>query len=489
MLTRSSADAVEPIVEQINNTGQKLESAEGSMLEELVHECISAGTMLDIERLCMDESDAISVGSHNLVEDSRKQNAAGYNDHDLILEQSSAQLAESMRAVLHTARNEIIPKAKEVYSDYETQLQRMEQEYESPVVIIKNSYHPIWLSSQLAALIERYENTPLNPYRFETIMPALDGAKIHELLYTGIDSLDEMIEDYVNDLPEQKVVETYRAVFVDQRLAIGKETNARHQLNEWVNGDRNTNLITYLLTQGLERNPPEDLNISLDQLRLYLARMLEQSGRAIAAELRRRERDQRNRVLVFDQSVTLRQDRPQQHYLYVNEHVFHTYLNDGGSEEALKGALLSDSDMGYRHILDNKEQFEKAWYKHLGFHNQKVSAKMYHAKREALRQSMTKAINAIPDEELPCARQTLHNRLLEHLGVYEAKHFADELVLIRNLIARVIYARHPMSLMVLKAMDQAEADNPEFSARECALFAVIDLMARWCARQIEVRYA
>ena len=482
MLTNSSIESVEPIVDELSRANQILRPAESSMIKELNDVSISHETESAIRQ-------GVPVTPDYIRNDSQAENAGHVVEHDIVMEKNIERLAESLRGVLHIARSEIIPKAKEVYEDYTNRLQHMEVDVEEPAVIVENTYHDIWSSSQLNSMIERYENTPLNAYRFETTLPMLDGEQIRQMVFTDIESLDTFIEEYLEDLPAGKLVETYRAVFVDNAIEIGRATNAMHRLDDFSDFDRNTILLTYLIAQGLERQIPDGVNVPLEDLRTYLSRMIEQSGRAVAAEIKRRQRDFRNKVLVVR---THNEDWEfgdgTRHVVIVNHDVYRAYLEEGGSKESLLGAAMSSRSVEYRDLLENAQENERHYYKHLGIHNQRVSSQIYYAKREAARLSMTKAINDLPDEQLPAPRERMHDRLLELLGNYEAKHFSDELLLIRNLIARVIYANYPNALMVLRAMDQAEADNPKLSARECALFAVIDLLARWSARQIQVEY-
>lgn len=101
---------------------------------------------------------------------------------------------------------------------------------------------------------------------------------------------------------------------------------------------------------------------------------------------------------------------------------------------------------------------------------------------------MTRYINEQDEERLVRPKADLHAKTVSVLSTMQPKDFSDDLTALRRLVCEVLYA-HTNARMVLDAMDTAEMENPEMNARECALLACIDLVARWMAAQINVKYA
>jgi hypothetical protein len=246
--------------------------------------------------------------------------------------------------------------------------------------------------------------------------------------------------------------------------------------------------LCYLIANGFEEHMPDGVNAPLDELRRQLARMREQAGRAIAAELRRRTRDLQTNYLVFAVRDHDWSYSPEgRKVVFVNNDVYLKYLNEGGTVESIYGAALAGVRMDYGVLMENAEMYTKKWNKFIGLHNQRVSAQIYRTQREAARLAMAMYINEQDQENLIQPKADLHKKTVVCLGNLQPKQFEDEAVAIRTLVCDVIY-EHTNAKMVLNAMDTAELDNPDLNPRECALYATIDLLARWMAAQIEINY-
>jgi hypothetical protein len=252
--------------------------------------------------------------------------------------------------------------------------------------------------------------------------------------------------------------------------------------------DRNDLLLVFLIASNFEEHLPEGITVDLSSLRLVLARVREQAGRAIGAEFKRRDRDRQIKNLVYrvakyDWEYT----NDGRTTVMVNNDVYKAFLEEGGSPEAIYGAVVSGGSTEYHSLVENKDLNERRWAKSAAMHAQKVAAQIYTSQREAVRVAMTKHINAQADEDLPMGKTELHQRVLTVLGKMNPKDFSDDLTAVRWVVCDVLFA-HTNVKMVLDAMDTAEIENPDMSARECALMSVIDLVARWMAAQINVKY-
>lgn len=484
MLTRNAVSAIDTAAEQLQQRGEYLEVVEGSPISLLARETYSPDTMTRLMKEYQNDGVPLAVNlQQELIDASSQKSSNEVVEHDVVLESTVDSVAESISTTMHVARNEIIPCAKHIHDRYSEIMGDMEIQSSQLVVVIPNVYHTIWSASQLAGLVERFENTPLNVYRFEATMPSIDGVELEKMVYTGIQSLDDLITDWLQDLPESKLVNCYNRFFVENAATVGRATTANHLTDE--NLDRNDLLLIYLIAQGFERHMPEGLEISLDRLRNMLARTREQAGRSVARELVRRESDQRNNILIY--SVRTRDwdyGRGEQTIVYVNNDVYQRYLNENGTVESIYGAALLGASVNYQNLMDQHDKNEQFYHRQQGIHNQRVAAKIYSSKRDAIRFAITRYINQMQAEERPAPVDTMHQRLTEVVGRYQPKDLDEEMYAIRDIVAQVLYAHQPNALMMLRAMDTAGEENPQLSARECALFAAIDMLARWCAGQI-----
>jgi len=355
-----------------------------------------------------------------------------------------------------------------------------------PVTIVPNVYHDVWAAPQLEGLVDRFANVPLNEYKMRVVLPMITGQELMAMIKTGIDSLDEELMDWYENMAAEKPLETYRKIFVDRSFSVGRPTNATHVTDSGL--DRNDMLLAFLIANGFESHMPDGIDVSLEALRNNLANMREQAGRAVANEMQRRQRDVRNKVMVFSvQEHDWEFSNKGRTVVMVNNDVYLKFLEEGGSVEAIYGAALMGERMEYDRLIAEAERYTKHWQKFIGLHNQRVSAQVYQTQREAARVALAQYINSIEDEELHEPKDHLHGYVIKALGECQPKDFADEMVAIRNLVCDVFY-HHTNAKMVLNAMDVAEQENPDMPPRECALYATIDLLARWMASQIQVHY-
>lgn len=481
MITEKALDSVSPIDRQLIDSGKHLTVLQGSVLDHLVKANVSALTYAE------SRGPEVEVPYNRVLMDSKHRGLDGQVEHDSVMMEAVEMVSESVQGTLALARSEVIPASKEVLKYYGEELNKLAIDAKQPVTIVPNVYHDLWSMPQLEGLVDRFANVPLNEMRMGASMPMVTGAEIEAMLKTGIDSLDAEIQNWYRDQDPERAVQVYQEVFVNRGTAIGRPTNALHKVPDTFM-TRNDILLCYLIANGFEDHMPDGVTVSLDELRRQMARMREQAGRAIAAELRRRTRDLQTKYLVYavrDHDWSFSPNGRK--VVFVNNDVYLKYLEEGGTVEAIYGAAIDGVRMEYSTLMSEAERFTKKWTKFIGLHNQRVSAQVYRTQREAARLAMTVYINGQKQEDLVQPKADLHKKVIDCLGKMQPKQFEDEAVALRCLVCDVLY-EHTNAKMVLDAMDTAEMDNPDLNPRECALYATIDLLARWMAAQIEVNY-
>lgn len=481
MITEKVLNSVIPVDLQLTQSGRYIRPVPESVLFELTKVSISPASAISAS------TSESPVAVNQLLSDSRRPGADGTVEHDMAMADAVEMVAVGVRASLDLARNSVVPTTREVYELYGARMEEMAIDASRPVTIVPNVYHDVWAAPQLEGLVDRFANVPLNEYRMRGSLPMITGQEVMAMIKTGIESLDIELMDWVENREPEWALEVYRAVFVDKQHAIGRPTNVMHQTDSGL--DRNDLLLTFLIANGFESHMPDGVSLSLDELRNAMANMREQAGRAVASEIQRRARDVRNKVMVFsvqerDWEFSPKKGRT---VVQVNNDVYLKYLEDGGSVESIYGAALMGEQMDYSRLVNEAERYVKHWQKFIGLHNQRVSAQIWQTQREAARVAIAQYINAQEQDDLPEPKEHLHQKAIESLAECQPKDFNDEMVAIRCLVCDVFY-HHSNAKMVLNAMDAAEQDNPEMTPRECALYATIDLLARWMASQIQVSY-
>lgn len=480
MISTHVADSATPVANNLENSGRGAIALEGSPLAQLVRANIGASTYVEVH------NSEVEVPLNRMIDDSRRKGSDGVVEHDLVMDEVVGEVSKIISANLDLARNVVMPVVKDLHEKYGQHLETLELDAKTPVVILPNVYHAIWGLPHLEGLVQRYDGAALNEYQFPVSLPMLNGEQIRQMLKTGVTVLDEVIGTWLADMAPEKPMDAYRKVFVERLTPVGRQTTAIHLTpNEML--DRNDLLLAFLISNGFEENMPDGVNISLDNLRLYMARMREQAGRAVAAELRRRENDNNANVMVYKVDHVWDEFVGAERVVRVNNDVYMKYLEAGGTPESIYGAVVREASTAYGRLLAEAEANTKVWERFQGIHNQKVAAQMFSIKRNAAQYVVAKHIVDADVETLPTSKSSMQDRLKVVLSNYQPANFADEYAMMRNLVCEVLFA-HTNVRMVLNAMDTAEIDNPDLNPRELALYATIDLMARWMASQIELKY-
>lgn len=481
MITKRTLGAAMSIAERLSDSGRYVSVLEGTVLEDLVKANLNPMTIMELEK------GDLPVDPSKIIDDSKRVGAGDVNEHDLMMDEATKLITESINGNLHLTRNVVIPTTIEIYDRYTKRLETMAIDAGQPVVILPNIYHDLWGMSQLFGLVERFGNAPINIQRVGVSMPMVSAQDLRDMMKTGLTSLDAVIEEWIDDQGEDFPLDIYKRVFIEGDVGIGRATGATH-LTDDGGLTRNDLLAVFLIANGFENVLPDGLTIGLEQVRSIMSGMREQSGRAVSAEFQRRERDRSSRNLVFTIStVSWRFGGDGRKMVSVNNDVYLDYLKEGGSVEAIYGAVIAGGNTGFTSLITDKERHEKIWVRHLALHNQRVSAQVYDNQREAARLAMSEHINEQDEGELHHPKSELHTRVTEILGRIQPVEFTNDLLAIRTVVCQVLFA-HTNAMMILDAMDTAEMDNPGLNPREYALFATIDILARWMAAQIKIEY-
>lgn len=480
MISKSAIAASRTVVENLSSDNKTLDVNGDSILQNLVEASISPGLALDLA-----EPAYVGVVSDELISTSTQHRGPdGIFVHDLAKDEVVTAVAATIAANLDLARNVVIPMARDTHLNYLTVLEQLEKDVIQPVSILPNVYHAIWGMPQLIGMIERFESTPKATIEFPAGMPSMNEEVIVDLMKTGIPELDMEIGAWVKDQADGKIRDVFNNVFVSRYQMPGGYINAKHKTEEGY--DRNDLLALFLVAASFENNLPDGVDIDLNTLRRGMWAVRDQVGRILASELRRREMIRKNNTLVIDIS-----EKPVGDNIYrvvsVNNDVYRKYLEEGGTPESIYGAIVYDESTTYGMLLSNKENNERRWANHHGMFIQRTGAEMFTAQKRALLNAVMKSYLQTDNEERGVSEASMSAMLKDAVEAIEPGDFKKDngQVIVRDVVCKTIFA-HTNVGRVLSAMDAVEETDPELTPREAALFATIDLLARWMADQISL---
>lgn len=494
MLTQRALDSIAPIVEQLKEQNIRLTPVASSVVETLHTESYSS--LVDVEF-----QNAIANGRGvDSMEAARDSAQDDCRTHDEAMVEARDQVVRGVQAVLQFTRSIVLPHFRAIYDRYQELLDSSVIQAKNPINVIPNRYHSIWASESLEDLVSRYRNAPKDVYSTPIQFPELGYGELEKMAETGIASVDGQLRDLLNDTNSNLLQETYELYFQTPKAAFGVPSNAEHEvpLREGyyssVRLTRNHVLLAYFIARGFEENMPDGMNVDLVELRNILSRMIQQGGRAVAREIDRRVNIQRYKNLVYRvnrpmNTVTIADEGSvAPTTIYVNHDVYRQFLEAGGTPETLYGGVVQGGSMKYEYLLENQEDLEKMWGKQHNLHIQQVSAMVYQEQREAMRLSLNEAIKNLDDGQLYAERSVLYQRVLDELGKVTPKAIdANDVQVLRTLVCRAVY-NSTAAEDFTEAMDTAEQNFPDRSAREYAFAATVDYVAKWLGKQIHTGY-
>lgn len=478
MISKSAIKAARVVTENMGSEGRVIDVNGESILQRLVEASISPSLAIEMS----DRGFAGFVSDESIVASSQFRGPDGIYVHDLVKDEIVTAVAQTITANLDLARNVVIPMARDTHLTYLTALEQLEKDVMQPVSILPNVYHAIWGMPQLTGMIERFENTPKSIIEFPAGMPSMPEEAIVDMMRTGIPELDMEIGAWVKDQPANKIRNIFHTVFVTREGMPGGYINAKHRTEEGY--DRNDLLALFLVASNFEDNLPDGVDIDLTRLRSGMWSVRDQVGRVLSAELRRREMNRNNNALIFGT-----EERYVGENIYrivsVNNDVYRKYLEEGGTPESIYGAIMYNAPTTYASLLANKEDNERKWNRYYGMFTQRVAADMFVAQKRALDIAVMKSYAQMPAEERGVSESMMKVMLKEAIEALEPGNFKKDngQIVVRDVVCATIFA-HTNVGRVLTAMDTVEETDPNLTPREAAMFATIDLLARWMADQI-----
>lgn len=413
-----------------------------------------------------------------LLKGSTLLNQQGVSEHDLVMDECVAVITQTVNTNLDLARNVVVPMVRATLEATETQLANIEQTRGHRWAVVPDFWAGIWSSPVLADMVGRYEESPVQQLRLDLIVPAPMGdTTLMELAQTGASRFDAEVAEFWATLPAGYAEDVYQQLFTETGMAY--QSDLIKHLNP-LTTDRRKVLLVHLWSRKLGVAVPDGVNRDLASYREYMSVIANQSGRAVARLLKRREFDRKSKLLIQPGGYD-----PIKGQVITNGDVYNDWLEAGGSPEILFGALCTDQETGYQTLLTRKEQYVKAWIT-----QERVLATSLRLARhthtvEALRAAMIAQIASLDAGLRVVEGREYTKRMHARLSALDSN-FTDDLYgTVRKLVCYVLFP-HTDALRVLEAIDRAAAANPGIDIREAGYLALIELVAGWVGQLLQV---
>ena len=340
--------------------------------------------------------------------------------------------------------------------------------------IVTENLPKLFLDQKIENLFERYKSVPVNPITTLNVFPELELAEIRRRLNTGDDDLNKLIAEVVDADTVDSLHDLYRWNF----CANGADRLDFTNMSRWENPA--LLVILYFLTIGLEADLPEGVNASINIVTNYLKTLRGSIGAAVYRRLRAIERKITDKELI--RTVSGYGDEVK---IFVNKAVYDTFLDEGGSPEALFGTVCGKSSFSYRAILDNRTKLEKQWYAFVEAIKSRNDANKLALIVSSIRRCLSIYIAEM--EVIPAGSGTKGDMQHRLLDLTRSLYLPDVDKLqysLKRIVFGVIYPEHYNARYIIDNMDNKEADGEEMG--KLATTVIMSLIADWMVKNVEV---
>jgi hypothetical protein len=426
-----------------------------------------------------------------IVRGSLLKDQFGVCQHDLVMDEVSDVIAESVKNNLSLAKDVVNPIVKKVLADVEEREKALAITTPTQIEILPVNYQPIWNSPVLTEMVARYQEIEPKAVQLTLSVPYdTSRAALLELAKTGASRFDQEISELFDSVSDEELKQVYTLVF-----SSGPGEKQARLLSDVVNVSDITNLhnrqavpiLIHLWARKLLQEPPEGVADGIGAYRSYLADIVSQSGRAITAALRRRENAAQSKQLVGAWPAGLDQLGLKPITIYVNGDVYTNWLEAGGEPDAILGSFITNQERGYTALLEGKDGYARDWARQYRILSTTQRQDRINTTINSLRQAMAGVINTLESDALIVPRETLHRQLEVVLGKLSGHFYNDLYVCVRKVVCETLFP-HTLSLKILSAIDRVAEEYPNIEVREAALLATIEVVSLWIAKLCRVEY-
>lgn len=398
-------------------------------------------------------------------------------------------IAHGVRRTVYIVRNVVVASCKEIG----TLLENSTLDSTIPDIHIKPfNYHPI---HQHDVLVEHITGGTYDDIR------KLDSYRTFLLEYPGLSTIVEWAaankhvdaeytkQWFLESFDEDLVRWTFESLFGRDRT-ISLDGNFPYSVTK--QPDRvDSLLLAYFITAYLRDQPqdPQGESVSLAEWEEALEYLHRALGSMVNHAYNRRVRDIRNGRVIFNTQLKVPEEGFSSGFCVgVNGDVYGEWLETGGDVKQILGAAVTESGYVTRDQLDqHREELITAWDRRHGLLKRTRETNIIRGRSRQIADmlSMWFRDSELASELPEITEEEVKTRAVQYLKGVKDERFEDMPRLIKDLFCVVFYPTDNFHEF-LDIMDNA-MDGGATSAREASLVAVVDLVARWLARQVDSR--
>ena len=429
--------------------------------------------------------------SHRLAtvsqEDFIADNAVPTMTQEAGFERQVELMAAGLKGITYTARNVIIPAVDQLTEAYLNR-QSVHQAPEIKLVVWK--YAAVHNEPGLVNHIQtRYARVAVQR-EYKTFMLGQKSAEaIIEMAATNNPHLDqESVTQWLLGMGAERITAVWQALFNTMRVFSPNmlEFTQVHRLPQ----TSDELLLAYCLCGHLMENPVDDAGESagIEEWTNALQVLHEYFGTLLLRAYERRVDDARRGILVYRnqavepiKTLTVRVE--------VNGDIYAGFAERGLTAEAILGAAVYESHMrSGEDLLQIKDTLTQRWNRLYPLMRQAAADRAQAQRRQDIVKTVRSEFGALPEQltgEAAWEEEVLMAKLTDAVRSLNAEDLENPFALFAKVVCQLFYT-NPIYHEFLLAFRTYSVKHPEASARELALYSLIEVSAIWLASQGQV---
>lgn len=464
MLTKTSLAAAVPLADLLASKGITLIPQPGTPLLELVQ---ASNFALAVESQFEGAAPLTDLPMDGYA--AKMGESSATDEHDALMADFVSKAAEAVRFTHKLARSTVNPQIEQVLAAVQKALDENAVSVLNPLNIETREVSALANPDLLNQLAGNYGHVLSDRLSLSLRIPMPEN--IADYLTTGQDFLDGSIADYVEKIGLEGVAGLWGKLFGGQASNL-QDIVSEHKPDTYADG-----VLAMIIVRNMQESIPAGVPVDLSEYNVYMAKLREQLGRIlynIPSAVKSIFSPDR---LVMSAPLG---DNPRGS-IVVNGPAYQSYLQQGGTPEAIFGALNNGTVPPMADLITQQERYTGHW----GRVKERLSGaevqRRFQAVVTACRQAIAELIAATPDDELRVPRADLHERLNKAIQFLNPGSLEDLYGTVRHLICDVLYP-HTGAEQMLVAIDVSAKAGGDVG--DAVRDATVDYLVDWLCFQI-----
>lgn len=348
------------------------------------------------------------------------------------------------------------------------------------VNILEEGPDSIYLDDVTDGEVSTRQKLPYQNLISPVFFPELTSAQLFEYFEANAESqFQRDVLDEIRNREDgyQLLLDTYNNTY---RFFPGRPTGT--DIRRLTNDLSITPLIILALGTALAQEFPEGTQGSANTVTETTAKWVNQVKNIIAINI------EVYKESLADKSIVLSSNTENfEVNMYVNKENYNSYLEDGGSTEALLGASFSDKDYDYDNLLTNQDKYEQAYERRVADAAAFNEANRLTIFKNTLRSEIYDQIfNCDEDAIRPVIPAEARQSLDEHMK----KIFVDALdnphQTVRHVVCNTLFTGTDAE-EILVNIDNVCDKNDNLTVRDASALVVLDYLTKYLVAQMDVK--